>query len=47
MFACMAMAGGMQLVFGWLRLGKLIRLVPRAAMLGFVNGTHPQHLFTL
>jgi len=38
LFACMAMAGGLQLVFGVLRLGKLIRLVPQPAMLGFVNG---------
>eukprot|EP00854_Cymbomonas_tetramitiformis_P007790 gene7790-9257_t len=38
LFACMAMAGILQLAFGALRLGKLIRLVPRAAMLGFVNG---------
>eukprot|EP00959_Pyramimonas_sp_CCMP1952_P214289 4483906-Pyramimonas_sp.AAC.1 len=28
LFACMAMAGALQLVFGGLRLGKLIRLVP-------------------
>mmetsp|Transcript_10941 Transcript_10941/g.30933 ORF Transcript_10941/g.30933 Transcript_10941/m.30933 type:complete len:611 (+) Transcript_10941:229-2061(+) len=38
LFACMAMAGVLQIAFGAARLGKLIRLVPRAAMLGFVNG---------
>jgi len=38
LFACMAMAGVLEMAFGALRLGKLIRLVPQPAMLGFVNG---------
>ena len=32
------MAGLIQILFGILRLGKFIRLVPHPVMLGFVNG---------
>ena len=37
-FATVILAGIMQVVFGFLRLGKFIRLVPHSVMFGFVNG---------
>ncbi len=37
-FATVILAGIIQLIAGFLRLGKLIRLVPHPAMFGFVNG---------
>ncbi len=37
-FAAVIMAGLLQIAFGMLKLGKLIRLVPQSAMFGFVNG---------
>jgi SulP family sulfate permease len=37
-FATVILAGVMQIVFGFLRLGKFIRLVPHSVMFGFVNG---------
>ena len=37
-FATVILAGIMQIVFGFLRLGKFIRLVPHSVMFGFVNG---------
>ncbi len=38
LFPTVILCGMMQLVVGFLRLGKLIRLVPHPVMLGFVNG---------
>jgi len=38
LFATVILMGIIQIVFGMLRLGKLIRLVPHPVMLGFVNG---------
>lgn len=38
LFATVVLAGVLQMLAGALRLGKLIRLVPEAVMLGFVNG---------
>ncbi|MBT3295851.1 MAG: SulP family inorganic anion transporter [Verrucomicrobia bacterium] len=38
LFAAVIMMGIFQMVFGVLRLGKFIRLVPHPVMLGFVNG---------
>ena len=38
LFATIVLAGALQLVFGMLRLGKFIRMVPHPVMLGFVNG---------
>lgn len=38
MFAAVVLMGLLQLLFGVLRLGKFIRLVPHPVMLGFVNG---------
>ncbi len=38
LFAAVVLMGLMQLVFGALRLGKFIRMVPHPVMLGFVNG---------
>lgn len=38
LFAAVALMGVCQIIFGVLRLGKLIRLVPYPVMLGFVNG---------
>lgn len=37
-FATVILAGIMQILFGVLRLGKFIRLVPHSVMFGFVNG---------
>lgn len=37
-FATVILAGVLQMVFGFLRLGKFIRLVPQPVMYGFVNG---------
>lgn len=37
-FAAVILAGLLQITFGMLKLGKLIRLVPQSAMFGFVNG---------
>lgn len=38
LFAAVIMMGLLQLLFGALRLGKFIRMVPHPVMLGFVNG---------
>jgi SulP family sulfate permease len=38
LFAAVILMGMIQIVFGLLRLGKFIRLVPHPVMLGFVNG---------
>jgi SulP family sulfate permease len=38
LFAAVIMMGIFQMVFGILRLGKFIRMVPHPVMLGFVNG---------
>jgi SulP family sulfate permease len=38
LFAAVILMGVIQMIFGLLRLGKLIRLVPHPVMLGFVNG---------
>ena len=37
-FAAVILAGLLQMSFGFLRLGKFIRLVPQPVMYGFVNG---------
>lgn len=37
-FATVVLAGILQMIFGFLRLGKFIRLVPQPVMYGFVNG---------
>ena len=37
-FATVILAGILQIIFGVLRLGKFIRLVPHSVMFGFVNG---------
>lgn len=37
-FACVVLAGIIQMLAGFLRLGKLIRLVPHPVIFGFVNG---------
>lgn len=37
-FATVILAGIMQMIFAFLRLGKFIRLVPHPVMFGFVNG---------
>lgn len=37
-FATVILAGIMQMLFGFLKLGKFIRLVPQPVMYGFVNG---------
>lgn len=37
-FATVIIAGGIQILAGFLRLGKFIRLVPHPVMFGFVNG---------
>ena len=37
-FATVIFAGILQMIFGFLRLGKFIRLVPHPVMFGFVNG---------
>ena len=38
LFATIMMAGVIQVLFGILKLGRLIRLVPHPVMMGFVNG---------
>lgn len=38
LFAAVVLMGVLQIVFGLLRLGKFIRMVPHPVMLGFVNG---------
>ena len=38
LFACVVLAGLLQITAGILKLGKFIRLVPHPVMLGFVNG---------
>jgi sulfate permease, SulP family len=38
LFACVILAGLLQIAAGILKLGKFIRLVPHPVMLGFVNG---------
>ena len=38
LFATIVLTGILQMLFAWFRLGKLIRMVPHAVMLGFVNG---------
>jgi sulfate permease, SulP family len=38
LFAAVLLMGSLQLLFGALRLGKFIRMVPHPVMLGFVNG---------
>lgn len=38
LFATIMLAGLIQILFGVLRLGRLIRLVPHPVMMGFVNG---------
>ena len=38
LFAAVALAGVIQILAGFFRLGKFIRLVPHPVMLGFVNG---------
>ena len=38
LFATIMLAGIIQVVFGALKLGRLIRLVPHPVMIGFVNG---------
>src|SRR5690554_2045023 len=37
LFAATILAGLLQLVFGWLKLGRYMRFVPKPVMLGFVN----------
>ncbi|VXB39091.1 SulP family inorganic anion transporter [Maribacter litoralis] len=37
-FAAVALAGVIQMIIGFLKLGKFIRLVPQPVMFGFVNG---------
>ena len=38
LFAAVIVMGAIQMIFGFLKLGKFIRLVPHPVMLGFVNG---------
>ncbi len=38
MFAAVIIAGLIQILFGLLDLGRLVRLIPHAVMIGFVNG---------
>jgi len=38
LFAAVLLMGLIQIIFGLLKLGKFIRLVPHPVMLGFVNG---------
>lgn len=38
LFAAVILMGILQMIFGFLKLGKFIRLVPHPVMLGFVNG---------
>jgi SulP family sulfate permease len=37
-FATVILAGAIQMLAGFLKLGKLIRLVPHPVIFGFVNG---------
>ena len=37
LFAATILAGVIQILFGWLRVGSLMRFIPRTVMLGFVN----------
>ncbi len=37
LFAATILAGVLQLIFGWLKLGRYMRFVPKPVMLGFVN----------
>jgi len=39
LFAAVVLCGLIQMLFGIMKLGKFIRLVPQPVMLGFVNGT--------
>ncbi|WNJ18450.1 SulP family inorganic anion transporter [Pontibacter sp. G13] len=38
LFPTIMMAGVLQMAFGWLKLGRFIRMIPHSVMLGFVNG---------
>ncbi len=38
LFAAVVLTGVIQMLAGWLKLGKFIRMVPHPVMLGFVNG---------
>lgn len=38
LFATVVLMGIIQMLAGWMKLGKLIRMVPHPVMLGFVNG---------
>lgn len=38
LFAALLLMGLLQMLFGALRLGQFIRMVPHPVMLGFVNG---------
>ncbi|MFT5470821.1 MAG: SulP family sulfate permease, partial [Verrucomicrobiales bacterium] len=38
LFAVIMLAGAIQILFGVLKLGRLLRLVPHPVMIGFVNG---------
>lgn len=38
LFAAVALAGFLQVLVGWFKLAKFIRLVPQPVMYGFVNG---------
>ena len=38
LFTAVILMGIIQILFGWFKLGKFIRLVPHSVMLGFVNG---------
>ena len=38
LFATVVLMGILQMLAGWMKLGKLIRMVPHPVMLGFVNG---------
>lgn len=37
-YACMVVAGGVQMILGFLRAGKYINLISEAVMIGFLNG---------
>jgi sulfate permease, SulP family len=37
-FAVTVLTGILQVIFGWLKLGRVMKYVPRAVMIGFVNG---------
>ncbi len=38
LFICLLMVGSIQMLAGFLRLGKFVRLIPHPVMMGFVNG---------